>query len=136
MTGKNRFNLALDFQPTDRPPHFESMFELEREAFGLQFPDRGSWAGCTSAEKAEKIAVCMDIYSKIVQRFKWDALAVYWPWGDPSMVFEPPRAHSATISRLAGWSAAACGASTQSPTESSFRRTLLKIAKECTRRRG
>ena len=25
----------------------------------------------------------MEIYQRIVERYQWDALAVYWPWGDP-----------------------------------------------------
>lgn len=86
MTGKERFLAALRFKETDRPPHFESMFELEHEAFGLRFPDRNSWADCNAREKEEKIAVCLDIYGRIVERYQWDALAVYWPWSDPDGV--------------------------------------------------
>jgi len=85
MTGRERFVAALEFRQTDRPPHFESMFELENEAFGLSFPDRNSW-NCAPEEKHRKIRRCMVIYERIVERFKWDALAVYWPWGDPDGV--------------------------------------------------
>jgi uroporphyrinogen decarboxylase len=83
MTGKQRFLQTMQFQQPDRPPHFESMFELEQEAFGRSFPDRHSWAGMTPAEKDAAIGLCMSIYEQIVERFKWDALAVYWPWSDP-----------------------------------------------------
>ncbi|MCX5642355.1 MAG: hypothetical protein NTY10_03890 [Candidatus Omnitrophica bacterium] len=86
MTGRERFYITLKFVEPDRPPHFESMFELEREAFGLSFPDRNSWAGCTSKEKKNKIAACCEIYERIVERFHWDALLVYWPWSDPEGV--------------------------------------------------
>ncbi len=86
MTGKQRMLRALRFEEPDRPPHFEVMFELEYEAFGLRFPDRNSWAGCTPGEKADKVATCMAIYEQIVDRFEWDALAVYWPWSDPDGV--------------------------------------------------
>jgi uroporphyrinogen decarboxylase len=86
MTGKQRFLKTLRFEEPDRPPHFEAMFELEREAFGLRFPDRNSWAGCSASEKERKIAVCMEIYQRIVERYQWDALCVYWPWGDPDGV--------------------------------------------------
>ncbi|MBI5092033.1 MAG: hypothetical protein HZB26_06260 [Candidatus Hydrogenedentes bacterium] len=86
MTGKERFLRALRFEETDRPPHFESMFELEREAFGLSFPDRRSWNGCSGVEKARKIATCVEIYGRIVEQYAWDALAVYWPWSDPDGV--------------------------------------------------
>ena len=85
MTGRESMLKAQRFEETDRPPHFEVMFELENEAFGLQFPDRNSW-DCSPAEKERKIATCMDIYGRIIERFEWDALAVYWPWSDPDGV--------------------------------------------------
>jgi len=86
MTGKQRFLKTLRFEEPDRPPHFESMFELEQEAFGLRFPHRESWAGMDAAEKARAVAQCIAIYERIVERYQWDALAVYWPWGDPDGV--------------------------------------------------
>jgi len=70
---------TLRFEKPDRPPHFEVMFELEKEAFGLAFPDRHAWAGCSRAEKDRMIGQCMAIYEKIVERYHWDALAVFWP---------------------------------------------------------
>ncbi len=86
MTGKERMLKTLRFEEPDRPPHFEVMFQLEKEAFGLEFPDFGSWQGCTPAEKDRKIGLCMEIYEKIVGRYRWDALAVYFPWSDPDGV--------------------------------------------------
>ena len=86
MTGRERMLKTLRFEQPDRPPHFEVMFELEREAFGLSFPDRRLWASCTAAEKERMIGQCMTIYEKIVERYHWDALAVFWPWSDPDGV--------------------------------------------------
>ena len=86
MTGKERMLKTLRFEEPDRPPHFEIMFELENEAFGLQFPDRRLWEGCAAAEKERMIDICMEIYVRIVDRYQWDALAVYWPWSDPDGV--------------------------------------------------
>ena len=86
MTGKERMLKALAFEGTDRPPHFEVMFELEYEAFGLRFPDRNRWASCAAVEKQRMIGQCMTIYEKIVERYQWDALAVFWPWSDPDGV--------------------------------------------------
>lgn len=82
MSGKERMLKTLRFETPDRPPHFEIMFELEYEAFGLRFPDRHSWAGLSHTEKEAQIGLCMTIYEKIVERFQWDALAVFWPWSD------------------------------------------------------
>lgn len=86
MTGKERMLKTLRFEEPDRPPHFETMFELEREAFGLSFPDRSVWASATGARKAGLIGHCMEIYVRIVETYRWDALAVYWPWSDPDGV--------------------------------------------------
>jgi uroporphyrinogen decarboxylase len=62
------------------------MFELEKQAFGLSFPERGAWEGCTAAEKDRMIGSCVEIYARIVERFHWDGLAVFWPWSDPDGV--------------------------------------------------
>jgi uroporphyrinogen-III decarboxylase len=86
MTGKERMLKTLRFEEPDRPPHFEVMFELEKEAFGLEFPDRNAWKSCSAGEKSIMINSCMTIYEKIVERYHWDALAVFWPWSDPDGV--------------------------------------------------
>lgn len=86
MTGKERMLKTLRFEEPDRPPHFEVMFELEKEAFGLEFPDRNAWKSCSASEKSTMISSCMNIYEKIVERYRWDALAVFWPWSDPDGV--------------------------------------------------
>lgn len=86
MTGKERIVKALRFEEPDRPPHFESMFELEKEAFGLSFPNRNAWDGCSSEQKKRMIDDCMEVYSHIIETYQWDALSVYWPWSDPDGV--------------------------------------------------
>lgn len=91
MNGRERTITALEGREPDRPPHFEAMFEIEQEAFGLRFPDPHAWANCTIHEKARMTADCMRIYEKILERFQWDALAVYYPWADPDGVREARR---------------------------------------------
>ena len=86
MNGRERMLAAIAFRETDRPPHFEVMFELEYEAFGLRFPDRNSWKDMTPREKDLAVGSCMEIYGRIIERYRWDALAVYWPWSDPDGV--------------------------------------------------
>ena len=86
MTGRERMLTSLRFEEPDRPPHLETMFELEHEAFGLRFPDRTEWGHCTAPRKREMIAHCTGIYQRIVETYRWDALAVYWPWSDPDGV--------------------------------------------------
>jgi uroporphyrinogen decarboxylase len=83
MTGRQRMIKTLRFEEPDRPPHFESMFQLENEAFGLAFPDFTGWSARGQADRDRAIGQCMAIYERIVDRYSWDALAVYFPWGDP-----------------------------------------------------
>ena len=97
MTGKDRLLTTLRFQQPDRPPHFEIMFELEREAFGLSFPSRSAWEGCTMARKERMIQQCVEVYERIVERYAWDGLAVYWPWSDPDGVAAAKRAFGERI---------------------------------------
>jgi uroporphyrinogen decarboxylase len=86
MTGRERMARTLRFEEPDRPPHFENMFELEREAFGLSFPPRESWQGMPPSQKGAAIDQCMEVYGRIIERYSWDALMVFWPWGDPDGV--------------------------------------------------
>ena len=97
MTGKDRLLTTLRFQQPDRPPHFEIMFELEREAFGLAFPPRSAWEGCSGAQKASMVSRCVEIYERVVERYGWDGLAVYWPWSDPQGVAAAKRAFGERI---------------------------------------
>jgi uroporphyrinogen decarboxylase len=83
MTGKQRMEMTLRFEQPDRPPHFEVMFELEDLAFGKHFPEPALWKTMSAPEKKSAINECMEIYRLIVEKYKWDALCVYWPWSDP-----------------------------------------------------
>ena len=87
MTGRERMLAALRFEEPDRPPHFEIMFDLTEEAFGLSFPDWSAWSKATTAGAKDRlVGQCMRCYEKIVERYAWDALAVYYPWCDPDGV--------------------------------------------------
>ncbi len=97
MTGRDRMLTTLRFEEPDRPPHFETMFEIEEEAFGLSFPDRTAWDGCSSIAKQEMISQCMDIYERIIETYEWDALPVFWPWSDPDGVSAARRAFDSRV---------------------------------------
>jgi len=92
MTGKQRFETALRFEEGDRPPHFESVYQLEQETFGLSLPWGDYKNAKTRDERLSAIAKAMPIYEKIVERFKWDALAVWFPWGDPDAIVTAKKA--------------------------------------------
>ncbi len=95
--GKDRFLKAVNFDWTDRPPHFESVFTLSKEAFGLDFPVLNGWKEWSSAEREKRFAPMLEIYQLIVERFKWDALAVYNPWSEPETVAVTKKAFAGEI---------------------------------------
>ena len=81
MTGRERFLTTLVFQEPDRPPHFEQMFELVEEAFGVSFPSEEAIAAAAGKERAKLLAECLHIYELIIERFHWDAVSLWRPWG-------------------------------------------------------
>jgi len=85
MTGRERMLRTLSFQPVDRPPTFETLFELVEEKFGLAWPDV-DWDHCSRDEKLRAIDRCVPIYAKIVEAYQWDAVIVWRPWSDPDAV--------------------------------------------------
>ena len=76
----------MRFEKTDRVPHFESVFQLEQEVFGMSLPWHAYTNAATRGEREAAIATCMPVYEKIVERYAWDALAVWFPWGDPDAI--------------------------------------------------
>lgn len=79
MKSRERMDRALQFQEPDRPPHFENAFDLVEETFGLQFPTMEELYKATRKEREKLYARCADIYAKITERFKWDALTIWFP---------------------------------------------------------
>jgi len=88
MTQRQRFAAALAFEQTDRPPHFEHMFELTAEAFGREFPSEQAIAEASEGERERErlLYECVDLYRLIVERFEWDALCIWRPWGGPQQL--------------------------------------------------
>lgn len=86
MNSRERMKATLGFERPDRIPHFESMFELEYEAFGMRFPEIEQWKQMSQTERRRATESCMDIYQRIIERYCWDALCVYSPWSDPDGV--------------------------------------------------
>lgn len=86
MTGRERFAAALAFEETDRPPHFEQMFEVTGEAFGREFPSEEAIAQAEGAARERLLRECVEIYALIVERFQWDALCVWRPWSGPQQL--------------------------------------------------
>lgn len=79
MLPKERIDAALNFLEPDRPPHFEQVFELTREAFGLDMPDEQSIQNAQGEERLALFEKCAHLYALTVERFRWDAVLVWRP---------------------------------------------------------
>ena len=79
---------AIGFEEPDRPPHFEQVFELYDEAFGLTMPSEAEMARATASERDRLFARCADVYERIVAAYRWDALLVWHPVLDLDLVCE------------------------------------------------
>lgn len=76
MSRRQRFEAALRLEPTDRPPHFEQLFELEHEAFGRHFADL---RGLDAAARDRALNEGADLMLQIAEHYGWDALNVWFP---------------------------------------------------------
>ena len=88
ITRKERIAMALRFEEPDRPPHFEQLFELPMEAFGMKFPENSKFEGVVGDEKKRLFEQTALIYAKTIETFDWDAVIVsppvVWPpYEDP-----------------------------------------------------
>jgi len=79
MTSRERWEKALRFEEPDRPPHFEQMFELVEEAFGLSFPSEDELGAATGKEREKLYARTAEVYARTIEEFKWDAVTVWRP---------------------------------------------------------
>ena len=79
MTSRERIAAALAFKEPDRPPHFEQMFELNDEAFGLVMPTNEEIIKARGIEREKLFARCAEIYKRTVEEFGWDAVLVWSP---------------------------------------------------------
>jgi len=86
MTGRERLITTLGFTQPDRPPHFEEMFELTVEAFGRDFPSEKAIEEATGDARDRLLHECVEVYALIVERFHWDGLCIWRPWGRPQQL--------------------------------------------------
>lgn len=79
ITSRERLAKTLSFIEPDRPPHFEQMFELHEEAFGLVMPTTEEIINSRGSEREKLFARCAEIYKRTVEEFGWDAVLVWCP---------------------------------------------------------
>lgn len=86
MTGRERMLAALAWRETDRPPHFEEIFDLNMEAFGRVMPGYEAIAAASGDARTRLLMECVEVYALIVERFHWDAMCIWHPWGGPEQL--------------------------------------------------
>ncbi len=86
MNHRERFHTAITLGEPDRPPHFEEIFDLNAEAFGREFPDGDAIAKATGQERDRLLHECVEVYALIAERFDWDAVCMWHPWGGPQLL--------------------------------------------------
>lgn len=79
MTSRERFVKALRFEEPDRPPHFEMVFNLTQDAFGLDYPSEEEFIRASKIKREKLFAVCAEVYAKTIEKYKWDAVLVWNP---------------------------------------------------------
>jgi len=65
MTGKEKLRMILEGQIPDSPPHWELVFQIEKEMFGM---DRGA------IPEADRASFQLDVYHRLVDEFGWAAV--------------------------------------------------------------
>jgi uroporphyrinogen decarboxylase len=79
LKSRERMDKALRFEETDRPPHFENGFDLIEETFGMRFPTGDELYKATKKEREKLYGICAEIYAKIIEKFRWDAVTLWHP---------------------------------------------------------
>jgi len=69
MNGRERMETTLKFMRPDRIPHFEVMFEIEQEAFGMSFPKITDWQDMSDEERVQATNKCLDIYDELIHNY-------------------------------------------------------------------
>lgn len=74
MTNKARLEAVLAGTPVDYPPHFELVFQLAKEAFGISFFDWEAYQRATPAEQEREVAKQVEVSARLVEEYGWAAV--------------------------------------------------------------
>ncbi len=76
MTPRQRLQKVFDREIPDRVPHFELVFQLEQEAFGLSWPTPEEVGRASAAERETLLERTFTIWERIIDRYDWCAIAL------------------------------------------------------------
>lgn len=74
MTNKARLEAVLRGDAPDAPPHFELVFQLPKEAFGIEMMDPQTWQNATDAERARDADLYVEMCERLVDEYGWAAV--------------------------------------------------------------
>ena len=74
MTPRERLQAVLDGRIPDRVPHFELVFQLEKEATGKTWPSSEVLLKASAKEKEYWIQEYLDLWETIIDRYGWSAV--------------------------------------------------------------
>ncbi len=75
MLERERLHCVMNGRIPDKVPHFELVFQIPEEAFGLSWPTREEVAAASPKERERAYERWFDINERIMERYKWAAIA-------------------------------------------------------------
>jgi uroporphyrinogen decarboxylase len=76
VTGRERVEAVLAGKIPDRVPHFELVFQLGPEAFGLDYPTPAELERATPKEREALKERYFHMWELVIERYGWDAIQV------------------------------------------------------------
>lgn len=77
MNGHERMEAVLNHRPTDKIPHFEMVFQIPEEAFGLSWPSTEEMLAALGTSKFAGIAErYFEVWDKILDTYHWDCVPI------------------------------------------------------------
>ena len=91
-TNKSRLQAILRGEKPDVPPHFELVFQLAKEAFGIEFMPWDKLQSASAAERDRDAALQIEMCERLVDDYGWAALTGDMPAlkkavGDKALVY-------------------------------------------------
>lgn len=71
---KQRLESILNGTAPDYPPHFELVFQLPKEAFGIEMMSHEDWLKASDAERARDAELYIDMCERLVDEYEWSAV--------------------------------------------------------------
>ncbi len=76
MVPRERLQAVFDRTLPDKVPHFELVFQLEQEAFGLSWPTQEEVGRASAKEREALLERYFTIWERIIDRYEWCAAAL------------------------------------------------------------